>query len=60
MSHARACAAAGVPERENLDGGRVGADAVVQMVVNSTQMNTPHARKPGVHSSRANAWLHAR
>jgi len=56
-SHARAGATAGVPERENLDSGRIGPDAVVQMVVNSTQVNAPHAWKACVLRSCADPRL---
>jgi hypothetical protein len=50
-SHARTCPTAGVPKRENLDCGRIWPDTIVQVVVNSTQMDPTYTSEFRVRGS---------
>jgi len=44
-----------MPERQHLNGFR--CDAIVQVVVDAAEVNTPDARETCIARERANAWL---
>src|SRR5258708_38535615 len=46
-----------MPNRQHFDSSRSGSNAIVQMIMDAREMNSPHTGKVHIQGTRADGWL---